>query len=176
MNNQQRREVWVDPFQTRMALRIDTYLVLILVVLASFVLTWKLAFGGLANPGEQLQAMLREYLPVVLCLLVLVPVVSWDAIRFTHRFVGPLVRFRQAMRAIARGEPVSPIVLRDGDYLDDLRDDFNQMLEALQRRGALAVAPEDEAGPGAEGELVGATCAAAPELAPAAELPPAPPA
>jgi nitrogen fixation/metabolism regulation signal transduction histidine kinase len=93
--------------------------------------------------------MLRDYLPVGVCLLLLVPVIAWDAIRFTHRLVGPMVRFRNTMQTIAEGETVRPIRLREGDYLTDLRDDFNHMLESLQRRGVPVLKPavpvEDEA-------------------------------
>jgi nitrogen fixation/metabolism regulation signal transduction histidine kinase len=75
----------------------------------------------------------------------LVPVLAWDTIRMSHRLVGPLVRFRKTMEAIADGEPVRPIKLRDGDYLTDLRDEFNRMLESLQKRGVPVMMPVDPA-------------------------------
>lgn len=87
--------------------------------------------------------MLGNYLPVVICLTLLVGVVIWDAIRFSHRLVGPLVRFRRTLQEMARGELVRPIKLRESDYLLELRDDFNAMLEALQRRGVPVLKPND---------------------------------
>ena len=45
------------------------------------------------------------------------------------------------MSGITRGEAVSPIKLRDGDYLTELRDDFNAMLDSLQRRGVPVLKP-----------------------------------
>src|SRR5581483_6824108 len=86
---------------------------------------------------------LGDYLPAIFCLVLLVPVMAWDAIRFTHRLVGPLVRFRHTMKELTRGETVRPIKLREGDYLLDLRDDFNEMLESLQRRGVAVLNPHD---------------------------------
>jgi hypothetical protein len=149
MRQEERKKVWVDPFQTRLTLRIAVYLVLFLVVLVNFLFVWRLATQGMDNPGEKFVGMLRDYLPVGICLLVLVPVMAWDAIRFSHRLVGPMVRFRRTMQSVAQGEPVRPVKLREGDYLTDLRDDFNQMLEALQRRGVPVLKPavgaEDEA-------------------------------
>jgi methyl-accepting chemotaxis protein len=141
MGDEQRKKVWIDRFQTKLTLRIGTYLVLFLIVLTNFVFGWRLWVEGPGNPWYQFVSMLHDYLPVGICLIVLVPVMAWDAIRFTHRIVGPLVRFRRAMQEIARGDPVRPIKLREGDYLNDLRDDFNQMLEALQRRGVPVLKP-----------------------------------
>jgi methyl-accepting chemotaxis protein len=141
MEREERKHVWIDSFQTRLSLRIGAYLVLFLVVLINFLFAWRLWQEGPGNPWEQFVRMLRDYLPVGICLLLLVPVMAWDAIRFSHRLVGPMVRFRRTVQDIARGETVRPIRLREGDYLGDFRDDFNAMLEALQRRGASVLKP-----------------------------------
>ncbi len=136
-----RKRVWIDQFQTQLTIRIACYLGLFFLVLFNFLFAWKLLSEGVGNPLEQFLGMLHDYLPVVICLLVLVPVMAWDAIRFSHRLVGPLVRFRRTMQDLARGETVRPIKLRQGDYLNDLRDDFNLMLDSLQRRGVPVLKP-----------------------------------
>jgi len=141
MSRDQRQRIWVDEFQTRLTMRIGAYLALFLVVLINFLFAWRLAAEGVGDLGDQFVRMLRDYLPVGVCLLLLVPVIAWDAIRFTHRLVGPMVRFRNTMQTIAEGEAVRPIRLRQGDYLTDLRDDFNHMLESLQRRGVPVLKP-----------------------------------
>jgi hypothetical protein len=141
MKREQRTRVWIDEFQTHLTRRIAAYLVLFFLVLVNLLFAWRLMTEGAGNPWEQFLRMLRDYLPVGVCLLVLVPIMAWDAIHFTHRLVGPLVRFRRAMQAIAEGDPVRTIQLRQGDYLTDLRDDFNQMLAALQERGAVVIEP-----------------------------------
>jgi hypothetical protein len=151
MSNEQRTRIWVHRFQTRLALRIGAYLSIFLVVLLNFLFAWRLWQEGPGNPAEQFGRMLRDYLPFWVCLLALVPVVAWDAVRFTHRLVGPLVRIRQTVQDLAQGEAVRPIKLRDGDYLGEFRDDFNRMLETLQRRGLPVLRPrapdgEDEDG------------------------------
>lgn len=145
MLHDERKRIWIDQFQTKLTLRIAGYLVLFLVVLINFLFAWRLWQEGPGNPAEQFVRMLYDYLPVGICLVILVPVVAWDAIRFSHRLVGPLVRFRRTMQEVARGELVRPIKLREGDYLLDLRDDFNEMLEALQRRGVATLKPSDPA-------------------------------
>ena len=53
-----------------------------------------LAIGERAHDlAGQFVAMLGDNLPVLVCLFVLVPAVVWDAMRFTHRLVGPLAEF-----------------------------------------------------------------------------------
>ena len=138
-----RKKVWIDSFQTKLSLRIGGYLVVFLIVFCNLLFIWKMIDEGPLDPVQQFLDTMRSNMPVIVCLIVLVPVMAWDMIRFSHRLVGPLVRFRKTMRAIADGEAVRPIQLRDGDYLTELRDDFNQMLEELQKRGVEVIKPED---------------------------------
>src|SRR5436309_1863075 len=112
MRDDQRTRVWVDEFQTRLTRRIVAYLGLTLVVMVNLLFAWKLLTEGVGDLTGQFVGVLRDNVAVLACLLVLVPVMAWDAIRFTHRLVGPLVRFRRAMQAVARGEAVAPIRLR----------------------------------------------------------------
>jgi len=143
--SEERKKVWVDPFQTKLTLRIAGYLVVFFVVFSNFLFAWKMWDEGPNDPWAQFLDTLRTNIPVFVLLLVLVPVMAWDTIRFSHRLVGPMVRFRKTMQAIADGEPVRPIKLREGDYLTEMRDDFNQMLEELQKRGVPVLKPTDPA-------------------------------
>lgn len=140
---EERKKDWVHPFQTKLSLRIGAYLVAFFIVFTNFLFAWKMLAEDSTDPWGQFVDTLWTNLPVFVCLLVLVPVMAWDSIRFSHRLVGPLVRFRETMQAIADGESVRPIKLRDGDYLTELRDDFNYMLEELQKRGVLVIKPAD---------------------------------
>jgi hypothetical protein len=142
---EERKKVWVDPFQTKLSMRIGGYLVVFFVVFCNFLFAWKMIEEGPLDPLQQFLDTLRSNLPVIICLLVLVPVMAWDTIRFSHRLVGPLVRFRKTMQAMADGEAVRPIKLREGDYLLDMRDDFNKMLEQLQKQGVNVLKPADPA-------------------------------
>lgn len=143
--SEERKKVWVDPFQTRLSMRIGGYLVVCFVVVFNFLFTWKMIAEGPLDPAQQFLNTLRDNLPAIICLLALVPVVVWDTICFSHRLVGPLVRFRKTMRAIAEGKAVRPLKLREGDYLTEMRDDFNKMLEALQKQGVAVIKPVDPA-------------------------------
>jgi sensor histidine kinase YesM len=142
---EERKKVWVDPFQTKLTLRIAGYLVVFFVVFSNFLFAWKMWDEGPVDPWGQFLETLRANMPVFVLLLVLVPVMAWDSIRFSHRLVGPLVRFRKTIQELAAGEPVRPIKLRDGDYLIEMRDEFNKMLEELQKRGTPVLKPTDPA-------------------------------
>jgi sensor histidine kinase YesM len=138
-----RKKVWVDRFQTRLTLRIAGYLAVFLFVFTNFLFAWKMWDEGPIDPWGQFVDTLRSNLHVFVLLVILVPVIAWDSIRFTHKLVGPLVRFRNTMQDVAAGEPVHPIKLREGDYLTEMRDDFNVMLEELQKRGVPVLKPAD---------------------------------
>lgn len=137
----QRTQVWVDIFQTRLCYRIAAYLVLFVVSLANLLFIWRLLEEGPGNPLAQLGQVLLDFAPVFASLVVLLPILAWDTVRFSHRLVGPLFRLRRLMRAVAAGETVRPLKLREGDFLTDLADDFNKMLEALQRQGVPTLKP-----------------------------------
>ncbi|MBI2806475.1 MAG: hypothetical protein HYX68_15955 [Planctomycetes bacterium] len=147
-----RKTVWVDPFQTRLSLRIGGYLAVFFVVFCNLLFVWKLCTEGVTDPVGQFLETLRANVPVLVCLIFLVPVMAWDMIRFSHHLVGPLVRFRHAIKAIADGEPIRPVKLRDGDHLTEMRDEFNRMLEELQKRGVPVLKPADPARENGESE------------------------
>ncbi len=140
---EERTKVLVDPFQTGLTLRIAGYLVVFLVVFTNFLFAWKMWTEGPVAPWAQFVETLQANVPVFVLLLVLVPVMAWDTIRFSHRLVGPLIRFRQAMRELAAGGQVRPIKLREDDYLVEMRDEFNAMLDELQKRGVPVLKPID---------------------------------
>ena len=142
---EERKIVWIDPFQTKLTLRIAGYLGVFFFVFANLLFVWKMWREGPVDPAQQFVETLESNAPVFVLLLILVPVMAWDTIRFSHKLVGPLVRFRKTMQDVADGEPVRPIKLREGDYLIEMRDDFNHMLEELQKRGANVLKPADPA-------------------------------
>ena len=138
-----RKKVWIHDIQTRLFFRMGVYWLIYQVSLWNLVFVWRLLQEGPGNLVEQYTRFCLDFAPVLVGCLLLVPVLAWDAVKFTHRVVGPLHRFRTTIRALAAGEPVRPIRLRDGDFLSDMRDDFNQMLETLQRQGAPVLKPAD---------------------------------
>jgi hypothetical protein len=60
------------------------------------------------------------------------PLAVIDMVRLSHRFAGPMLRFRRAMHELGRGEHVEPLRFRDGDFWQDLATDFNAVLNRVQ--------------------------------------------
>jgi nitrate/nitrite-specific signal transduction histidine kinase len=132
-----RRKIWIDRFQTHLSIRIGLYCVLFQVAV--------LAVARIAMGLEAMQDSLGGWVScfawfgAIGMLGLLGFLFIRDAIRLAHRVVGPLVRFRAALKAVAAGEPLSLIRLRKGDYLQELKDDFNEMLKALEEQGAVVL-------------------------------------
>jgi hypothetical protein len=84
-----------------------------------------LIYGGLG-------VVWMHFGPVLIASLLLLPIAIVDVIRFSNRFVGPLLRLRRSMRQLARGEHVAPIQFREGDYWQDLAEGFNGVLARVQ--------------------------------------------
>lgn len=66
--------------------------------------------------------------PIVGALL-LVPVGIRHSIRFGNRIAGPVYRMKRQINSVRKGESVKPIQLRKGDYLTDLAEHIDQLLE-----------------------------------------------
>jgi hypothetical protein len=81
--------------------------------------------------------------PMLLVMLVLLPLFVWDTVKLSNRFVGPMVRLRRAMHALANGENPTPVNFRQGDYWADIAESYNTVrarLEELERNNAPAAA------------------------------------
>ncbi len=73
-----------------------------------------------------------SYLPLLIVSLALLPVFLLDTMRLSNRFSGPILRFRQAMSAWAKGNQVEPVSFRSGDFWQSLATDFNTVVERTQ--------------------------------------------
>ena len=145
-----RKKVWIHGYQTRILLRISCYWLIYLVAIWNLLFVWRLLVEGPGNLVDQYLRFLRDYSAPLILFLALMPLAAWDAVKFGHRVVGPLVRVRHTLRELSDGKPVRPLRFRDGDYLGELRDDFNGMLEALQRRGVPVLKPAEADEPSTE--------------------------
>jgi hypothetical protein len=97
-----------------------------------------------------------QYGPALIASFVLLPMVMVDIVKLSNRFAGPLMRLRQGMRALARGEEVEPIQFRESDFWREFAEEFNAI---AARMGQLASPdePTDQEEPREERELVGAS-------------------
>ena len=134
----QRKRIWIDVFQTRLIGRLLFYCLVyqasLWVILYALQTYWE---GMETMAGQPLSAHLG--LPAIGAVLALLGLMTLDLVRFVHRLVGPIYRFRKTIQTIVAGEPVDKVQLRQGDFLKDMMKDFNDMLELLEQKGAIVV-------------------------------------
>jgi hypothetical protein len=89
-----------------------------------------------ARPGypfyTYLDGLFSHYQAAMAASVVLLPLLIIDVVRLSNRYVGPLMRLRQSMRQLARGEHVEPIKFRKGDFWREFADEFNDVLTRVQ--------------------------------------------
>lgn len=51
---------------------------------------------------------------------------------FSHKVAGPLYRMRKSLQDMAANNTLVPITFRQGDYFQDVKDSFNQLVEKLK--------------------------------------------
>jgi methyl-accepting chemotaxis protein len=133
-----RGKIWISSFQTWLGLRILLYC-----VLYQFALAMALRLGehyfAIAGEASAPAGVERFVLGLLFAAIVFLAMVTLDAVRFTHRLVGPMYRFRKTVQLIAQGDPVPYVRLRKDDFLGDFRDDFNRMLKALEEKGLVVI-------------------------------------
>jgi hypothetical protein len=132
-----RKKIWIDRFQTYLSIRLAVYFILYQAAVWSlYVIDGRMnALGGaFGDVSHTFGFLLTPIAGVTLAFLFI-----YDAIKLSHRIVGPLYRFRKTVQAITAGEDIRLIKLRDGDHLQELKDDLNEMLRALEQRGAVTL-------------------------------------
>ena len=98
--------------------------------------------GGGGDLAEEIPAMLLETFGVSLAILV--PVTFVFGVLLTFRLAGPIYRFEQYLRSVARGEQIGPCRIRKGDELQFLCDAINDATEPLRLRRLAPDAGEEE--------------------------------
>ncbi|MCI0640581.1 MAG: hypothetical protein L0Y72_25490 [Gemmataceae bacterium] len=138
-HREQRKKIWIDKLQTYVFVRLAVYFVFYQVAAWTFLLVWREMSAGFAMLlGESAGAAL-SFAAAAVMIVVLFAVFIYDTLRFTHRIVGPIYRFRKTVQAINAGEEVPLIQLREGDQLHGLKEDVNQLLRLLEERGVIVI-------------------------------------
>ena len=83
--------------------------------------------------------------PYVVTSAVLFPFAVFSAIRFSHRFAGPMIRVRRTLNQLAQGETPPKVVFRNNDFWSDIADDINEIAALLrQEQVSNSAAPDIE--------------------------------
>ncbi len=147
-----RKQLFVDSrVQGALIGRVILYWVVCLITITLMLLCWRVVTGPARLFWTHFNDMWFHFGPAVIASFVLVPLVILDLLKLSNRFVGPLVRLRRGMRALAAGEHVEPIKFREGDFWHDFAEEFNALAAKVQE----GTSPPPQSDP-YEGQPVGA--------------------
>ncbi len=128
-----RKRIFVDPkVQGALVFRIIAYWIVCVITISVMLLCWRIITGPARIPFSHLDDMWFQLGPALITSFIILPLVIYDIVKISHRFTGPLLRLRRSMRALAEGEQVKPIRFREGDFWQDLAEDFNAVLSRVQ--------------------------------------------
>jgi hypothetical protein len=134
-----RKKLFVDAkVQGALLVRAVWYWVACVVAAALILVNWRMITGPVRPFFSHFDDLWYHFGPAFLASLLLLPIIAFDSVRLSNRFVGPVLRIRRTLRSLAKGEPVTPIRLRDNDFWHELADEVNAVAERLQRIEAAA--------------------------------------
>jgi hypothetical protein len=127
-----RRRFWIDrPVQGALMIRTALYWLFGLIYFSLVMLTTELFGAGDLPLGQTFQRFAIDALNWMPMMVLLLPLVAYDTMRLSHRFVGPVYRLRVGLERLARREHDEPIKFRDGDYWFELAEPFNAVLQRI---------------------------------------------
>ena len=129
-----RKHLFVDyKVQGALINRVMIYWLACLVTLTIMILCWRMITGPARMFYTHFDDMWFQFGPAVIGSLLLLPLVVFDIVRLSNRFVGPLLRLRRSLRALARGEEVAPLTFREGDFWQEFAHEFNAIADRMQK-------------------------------------------
>lgn len=119
--------------QGSLVFRTALYWLFCLFSVSLMLICWETYAGPRRSFFELSTELIHRYGPALLASLVLLPIAMMDVVRFSNRFVGPVVRMRDALRLLAKGESIQPLHFRDNDFWREMAVDVNQVAGRLFR-------------------------------------------
>ncbi len=113
--------------------------------------------GSFVNVRQHLAHTLPVLLIALAISLVFLPMVLYDLVCLSHKFVGPMFRLKRCMLEVAAGQSVAPIKFRDGDFWQEYADAFNAVMVRIEQLSQDAAAGTNGGKPAAEGATAGPT-------------------
>ena len=81
--------------------------------------------------SENLRILWVTQGPLMLVMVFLLPVFVLDTVKLSHRFAGPIISLRRAMREVVEGKPTRKLQFRKSDFWHGLADDYNALADRL---------------------------------------------
>jgi hypothetical protein len=130
-----RKRFFVDPtIQGSLVVRVVMYWMFCLMTIVMMLFCWRVVSGPIAPFWTHFADIWQFYGPALIASFLLLPLVAVDIVKMSNRFVGPLMRLRRSMRALARGEEIEPLEFRDNDYWQEFAGEFNEVLKLVQKQ------------------------------------------
>lgn len=124
-----RRQLFVDPkVQGALLARVIAYWALYMFAVAVLMLGWRVLTHTPAPFLTHVRNLWFDCVPMFAASCLLLPFLATDIVRLSNRFCGPLVRVRDGLRGLVRGENVSSVQFRKDDFWQDMGDEFNAVL------------------------------------------------
>lgn len=118
--------------QGRLAWKVISYWFFCLLAVELFVACWLVWLYRPESSLDLVRLVMHVCAIPIAASLILLPVVIVDSIRFSHRFTGPMVRFRRIMKDLAEGKEIEPLAIREGDFWNDYAADFNRVAARMK--------------------------------------------
>ena len=136
MKRKQRKRNYVDAaVQGGLLRRILAHWFIFFVVTAFLVIALQALLGDPSKSlSERLQQEAYEFTFLGIVLLSVFPAFLLDTIRFSNRFVGPIVRVRRQLRELAKDGDTATMKFRDHDFWTDMADEFNEVVILVRRQ------------------------------------------
>ena len=114
-----------------------SFIAAVLTGLAIFYTTFGMLGQKLADvyPQGRLVVIFRSaHIAFFICMIVILPVIAYVTILFSHRIAGPLPKIYETLRGIGRGQFDFQLVLRQQDELKELVEVIKEMAQNLKER------------------------------------------
>ena len=134
MSGSRRNQIVTDqPVQGELLFRALVYWFLCMLVMQFLVMGWLLLHGPDRTPIELIRESLAVSAPAIFGSVFLLPLVLYDLLRVSNRFVGPINSVRLTLRQLAEGErPARRVYLRGDDFWQELAHYTNVIAEKVE--------------------------------------------
>lgn len=78
--------------------------------------------------GALIYGMTKSLVIILICYVILVTIYS---LFVSHKFAGPIYRFKQTLNDMANGDLTARVFLRDKDELNDMRESLNKAVKKI---------------------------------------------
>ncbi len=131
--NQRRRLLIEPPFQMKLAF-IGSIISAVEVLIAC-VIMMSVAMTSIWIPaGDHIVIFYKFVMVIALVLAGLTVLNIYLAVWLSHRIAGPVFRLKQSMQQAASGDLSVLAKFRDNDELQDLKNEFNNMMSSIRDR------------------------------------------